>query len=431
MQDPEIASEEQTSALTTPYDSPRIGGWGASPENSPRIAGRGASTAALRVAVIGQGGVGTAAARFLAAAGCQVVGFEQFQLDHDRGSSYGGSRIIRRVYPDPLYASLMDAAYPLWHDLERECGEELLLPCGGLFFGPEGHPEMIATEDALTAVGVPYQRLSPADTAEQHPQFRLRSDEYALWEPQSGLLRASRCVLANATGARAYCADLREQCPIRAIEPHGSGVRVHSAAGSEEFDRAVITGGPWTAGLIAPWLELPLRVTRQQYAHFAVEDPASFAPDRFPVWIDMAELFYGFPQHDAIPGIKAALHVPGPTHDPNSPDRSPSDGDSQLLYHYLTRRMRGMAVPDSADSPAIFSKVCLYTMSPDEDFVIRPLPGAEQVIFLGGLSGHGFKFTVLLGQIAARLAMGQDPGHNLERFRPDRWSASSTGSTGS
>src|SRR4051812_13515843 len=103
----------------------------------------------MRIAVLGLGGVGTAAARFLAAAGHAVVGFEQFRLDHDRGSSYGGSRIIRKVYPDALYASLMEAAYPLWEELERESGETVLVRCGGFFFGPEGDPNMAATEGAL------------------------------------------------------------------------------------------------------------------------------------------------------------------------------------------------------------------------------------------------------------------------------------------
>src|SRR4051794_39375174 len=100
----------------------------------------------MRVAVLGLGGVGTAAARFLAGEGHRVTGFEQFHLDHDRGSSFGASRIIRRVYPDPLYARLMESAYPLWEELERLSGSELLVRCGGFFFGPEGDPEMTETE---------------------------------------------------------------------------------------------------------------------------------------------------------------------------------------------------------------------------------------------------------------------------------------------
>src|SRR5919199_2672148 len=143
----------------------------------------------MRIAVLGLGGVGTAAARFLAAAGHEVVGLEQFRLDHDRGSSYGASRVIRKVYPDPLYAALMEAAYPLWEALERESGEELMVRCGGFFFGPEGHPEMTATEGALREVGVPYERWSAAEAARRLPQFRLQAEGYGIFEPQSGLLR--------------------------------------------------------------------------------------------------------------------------------------------------------------------------------------------------------------------------------------------------
>ena len=232
----------------------------------------------MRVAVVGLGGVGTAAVRHLAKAGCRVVGFEQFRLDHDRGSSYGASRVIRRVYPDRLYAELMAAAYPLWHELEQEAGEELLLQCGGFFFGPEGHPEMVATEEALRQVGVPYQRLSPAEAARRFPQFRLRPDEYGVWEPQSGLLRASRCVRAAARSARASGAELREETPVLSVEPAGPGFEVRSTAGRERFDRVILTVGPWTPTLLARWLDLPLRVTRQQYAHFRTADPPAFAP---------------------------------------------------------------------------------------------------------------------------------------------------------
>src|SRR5205807_9446659 len=111
----------------------------------------------MRIAVLGLGGVGSAAARFLASAGHTVIGLEQFALDHDRGSSYGGSRIIRRVYTDALYARLMESAYPLWDELAAESGEELLVRCGGFFFSPEGHPEMADTEAALSQVGVTYE----------------------------------------------------------------------------------------------------------------------------------------------------------------------------------------------------------------------------------------------------------------------------------
>jgi len=370
----------------------------------------------MRIAVLGLGGVGTAAARFLAAAGHQVVGFERFHLDHDRGSSYGGSRIIRKVYPDALYASLMELAYPLWHALERESGESLFLRCGGFFFGPEGHPEMAATEGALQQVGVPYERLSAGQAHERFTPFRLRPDEYGIFEPESGLLRASRCVLANARGARALGAELREGAQVEALEPSNAGVSLRVDGRPETFDRVVVTAGPWTGGLLAPWVRLPLQVTRQQYAHFEIRgDRAAFAPERFPVWIDMAELCYGFPEHDDIPGAKIAYHVPGTPHDPDSPDRETHPEDDQALRAYAERRL------PAATGPVTFHKVCLYTMTPDEDFIVDRLPDEPRVVYVGGLSGHGFKFTVLLGQLAATLAQDQEPAHDPSRFRLDRF----------
>jgi sarcosine oxidase len=370
----------------------------------------------MRIAVLGLGGVGTAAARFLAAEGHQVVGLEQFQLDHDRGSSYGGSRIIRKVYPDALYASLMESAYPLWEALEREAGESLFIRCGGFFFGPTDHPDMAATEQALSQVGVPYRTLDAAETATQLPPFRLGEHEYGIFEPQSGLLRASACVLANARGAAAAGAELRQGVRVAAIEPFSRGVRLQIDGETEEFDRVIVTAGPWTRGLIAPWVALPLNVTRQQYAHFTVTgDRAQFAPDQFPVWIDMAEHFYGFPEHDGIRGAKVALHRPGPPIDPDDPDREPLEGPDDLLRVYMHRRLPG------ATGAITYHKVCLYTMTPDEDFIVDTLPGEPRVVFVGGLSGHGFKFTVLLGRIAADLAATGGTPFDLNRFRLARF----------
>ncbi|MDQ3813046.1 MAG: N-methyl-L-tryptophan oxidase [Armatimonadota bacterium] len=370
----------------------------------------------MRIAILGLGAVGTAAARFLARAGHEVIGFEQFHLDHDCGSSYGASRIIRRVYPDPLYAELMDAAYPLWEELERESGDDLLLRCGGFFFGPEDHPEMVATERTLTAVGVPFQRWSAAEARCHLPPFRLDTHEYGIFEPESGLLRASRCVLANARLAQDHSAELREGARIAALEPAADGIGVRVEGETLRFDCVIITAGPWTGALLAPWMRLRLTVTRQQYAHFGIiGERDAFAPDHFPVWIDMAELFYGFPEHDALPGVKVARHVPGPVYDPDNLDREPRDEDNEVLRHYMERRL------PQASGPVTYSKVCLYTMTPDEDFIIDRLPDEPRVIFIGGLSGHGFKFTVLLGQIAARLAQDQEPGYDLRRFALSRF----------
>jgi sarcosine oxidase len=364
----------------------------------------------MRIAVLGLGGVGTAAARFAAQAGHQVVGFEQFQLDHDRGSSYGTSRIIRRVYPDPLYAAMMEYSYPLWEELNASASDPLFVRCGGLFFGPEGDPEMAASEAALQQLDVPHERLTASAAMRRFPAFRLGPQEYGLFDPDSGFLHASRCVRANAAGAREAGAELREGIRIDALETGAAGVVVRSSAGAERFDRVIVAAGPWSGSLLAPWARLPLTVTRQQYAHFAASDSAGYEPGRFPIWIDMAREFYGFPQQGEVPGVKVALHRPGPPTQPDDPDRDPGEAATEVLRAYNAERLPGLT------REAVYRKVCLYTMTPTHDFIVDRLPNEPRVVVVAGLSGHGFKFTLLLGRLALDLALERNPPCDLRRF---------------
>jgi sarcosine oxidase len=371
----------------------------------------------MRIAVLGLGGVGCAAARFLAADGHTVVGFEQYTLDHDRGSSYGGSRIIRRVYDDPYYVELMERAYPLWEALERDAGESLLVRCGGLFFAPAQHPRFLAAARALGALGVPHELWDAAQVALRFPQFRLRAGEQALFEPETGFLRASRCVLAQARLARALGADLREGVRVEAVDPAPGGIRVRAAGAVHCFDAVVMAPGPWAASLPGPAPVMPVRVSRQQYAHFVpAAQRESFAPGTFPVWIDLDREVYGFPEHDDHPGAKVADHARGPSHDPDSADREPREEPDAYLRDYLATR-----IPLLAGGEITHRKVCLYTLTPDEDFLLDHLPQEPRVWLCGGLSGHGFKFTVFLGWLLSRLVAGKDHGCNLRRFALGRF----------
>lgn len=365
-----------------------------------------------RIAVLGAGGVGSAAARFLAKEGHDVTVLEQFEPDHDRGSSYGTSRIIRKTYTDGFYTALMNQAYPLWDALEREAGEPLFARTGGLFFGPSEHPELAAIRRALTDNGVPFEELDPTACARRFPRFRLLPGESAVFEREAGFLRASACVRANLRLATAHGARLRARTPVESIEPRPAGIRVGLAGGeSLEFDRLIIAAGPWTARLLARFVSLPFTVTRQTYCHFEPEVPAAeFGADRFPVWIDFATNFYGFPFDGQTPGIKVAWHETGSPTDPEKVDRELHESDREPLRRYSAQHFPGL-------SPRVaFEKVCLYTMTPDKDFVVDHLPGEPRVTLVGGLSGHGFKFTVLLGRIAAWMATDQKVPWELSRF---------------
>lgn len=369
----------------------------------------------MRVIIIGAGVVGTMAAWRLAQAGHDVVVLEQFNLDHDRGSSYGDSRVVRRVYTDRLYTALMADAYTLWHELQsRFPDRELFSTPGGLFFGPQGHPEMLAAERSLAASGVAYESLDAAKCADRFPALKLHGDEYGLYEPSMGYARASQCVRAAARLARQHGAVIHESTPVVAISatPQG-GVQVTTANGPAfEADRLVLCAGPWSGRLLAEQgIALPLRIVRKTYIHLLPErNKTDFETGRFPVWIDAQSWAYGFPRLGDVPGVKIAIHAGGQETSPGAVDRIVSDEDRDALVGYARRRF-----PDLSDE-VVYEKVCLYTMTPDEDFIIDRMPGLPGAFMIGGTSGHGFKFGPLLGEIARILVDGAPTPYDLSRF---------------
>lgn len=363
----------------------------------------------MRIAVVGMGGTGSAAARFLAEAGHEVHAFEQFQIGHERGSSHGASRIIRYTYPDPLYTALMGEAYPLWERLERDAGESLLVKTGGVFFGRADSVPLRQAIESLRVCRRPHEVLSRSDALARFPAFHLDPDETALVEPDTGFLRASACVAAQVRLAVRAGATLRENTPIVSIRTHTTPPIVTLASGDEiPFDRVIVTAGPWMGKLLAT-LALPLTVTQQTVVYLEPNAPFSLPV----VWIDLDSLFYGFPPDGRIPGVKLAEHVAGRPIDPDAardPDaQAAAVGDAVA---YAARRM-----PALAGARVAYSQTCLYTNTPDEDFRLGSPPGQPDVFVVSGCSGHGFKFTVLLGRIAADWASGDGPARDLSRFR--------------
>lgn len=386
----------------------------------------------MQILICGLGAVGAMAAWRLAKAGHEVIALEQFRLDHDRGSSYGDSRIVRRVYPDPLYTALMADAYTLWMELRSEAPDapksslvpsvwnELFVRSGGIFCGPADHPHIVAARQALETSQVPYEVLTPAQCAARFPAFPLREEEIALFEPTMGYARASRCVVQAAHLARGYGAQLIEANPITQIAPglQGAGVRVTVRSG-ETFhaDRLLLTAGAWTRPLCQELgLDLPLTVTRQAYVHLKpARNPQNFTDRRFPVWIDAAANAYGFPVLGTVPGVKIGIHHHGAVTTPESVDREVRQEDRDAVLAYAATRF-----PDLS-AETVYEKVCLYTNTPDEDFIIDRIPALQDGVVISACSGHGFKFTPLLGQIGADLVTDQPIPYDLSRFRLSRF----------
>lgn len=366
----------------------------------------------MRVAVIGVGGTGSAACRFLAERGHSVVGYERFHAGHERGSSHGESRIIRYTYPDSLYTRMMSDAYPLWAQLEEAADEELFVRCGGLYFGKSGEASVYATEQALIGAGLPYDKLTSREAEARFPAFRFERDENVLYQPESGLLRATRCVLANVRLAKSAGATIREGAIVTEIRAVGDEVAVRTESGEEDvFDRAIVTAGAWMGELFTR-LRLPLTVTRQQVIYLNIaQNPAYFEKESLPVWIDATTLYYGFPNDGRIPGAKIASHVFGESVDPDAPKRDVDSAYIEAAREYARKRL-----PDLGGEVS-HQTTCLYTVAPNEDFILDRVPDAPNVWLVSGCSGHGFKFTVLLGKIAAQLALGEKYPGDLSRFQ--------------
>ncbi|MBX2998304.1 MAG: N-methyl-L-tryptophan oxidase [Caldilineaceae bacterium] len=392
-------------------------------------------TLSYDVVVIGAGGMGAAAAYHLAGDGRRVLLLEQFQVGHKQGSSHGGSRIIRHSHAEAAYASLAPAAFDLWRQLEAESGALLLVETGSLDFGPPNLPALIGRMETMAALGFPYEVLDQTEMKRRFPQFRLADDWVGFYQPGAGILAATRAVETMAAQAVRRGVTLQEESRVLAVTPEGDGVvvEVDGPHGRERIHAAqsVITAGPW-AGIflsqlgLTESLNLPLKVTHQQVAYFETIPDAQemWNAARSPVYISLPmPHFYGFPIWERPGQIKVALELHGDVVDPDTHDRrvlpEAVDELSALVAEYLSG-----VIPK-----AVSAEACLYTQSPDQEFIIDRHPQHPQILFAAGFSGRGFKFTILTGRLLADLAAtgAQDYSSPLWReiFRIDRLRSSS------
>ncbi|MFF2719378.1 FAD-dependent oxidoreductase [Streptomyces sp. NPDC058011] len=356
---------------------------------------------ALRVLVVGGGLMGAAAAWRLSVRGHQVTVLERFGPGHDRGSSYGSSRIFRLAYAEPSYTELALRALPLWRALEEESGQPVLTLTGAV---DHGLPEALdRLADVLAGAGRSAQRLSPEEVAGRWPG--LRADTAALYHPDAGRVHADDAVSALLKAAGQRGAEVRHRVrvtEIRHTARTGGGVTVVTDAGEAlTADAVVVAVGGWAPGFLPGLVSglPPMRVTQEQPVHFPVPDALewpSFIHHPGAGW-NVPGGLYGLGSAD---GVKIGLHGVGPVVDPDHRDRTPDPAAVERLRAYAEEWLPGVAGTEPAPL------TCLYTTTPDEDFVIdRQGP----VTVLAGFSGHGFKFGPAIGDLAADLVEGR-PG---------------------
>jgi sarcosine oxidase len=369
------------------------------------------------VAVIGLGAAGSAALYHLARRNIRAVGIDRFAPGHDRGSSHGATRIIRLGYFEhSSYVPLLRRTYALWRELEDERGGSLMTITGILEIGRPDCALVRGTLAASRLHALPHSVLDAGDIMRRYPAYRLPEDVVGVLQPDGGYLEAQDAILAHLDLALDRGAEIRPHRRVLAIEPQGEGVRVITDAGAIAAGRAIVAAGPWTGALL-PELAGRLTVTRQAVLWVAPDEPDMFQPSRFPVFmIETARgIHYGFPRHGAD-GVKIARHHhAGEVVDPDTYSRQVTAEDRRIVREGLADYL------PAVNAKPIGAQTCLYTMSPDGDFIIDVAPDAPQVVIASPCSGHGFKFAPVVGEILADLATAGATRHDISRFRLSRF----------
>lgn len=371
------------------------------------------------VIVLGLGGMGSAALFHLARRGVRVCGVEQFGVAHDMGSSHGSTRIIRKSYFEhPDYVPLLERAYSLWQDLEQESGRELLVESGLILSGRPDSALIQGLDACYAAHQLPHERIAAEEACRRYPPFSLPPDHVVYVDPIGGYLFVEACVEAHVALAQRHGADVYLHEDVLEWEANDSGVRLTTSRGTLRGGKLVITAGAWTRDLFDE-LAIPFTVLRKVQLWYDSPGLRGFRAGEFPCfYVDTPYgAFYGFPALSEQ-GIKVAEHSGGDVvDDPDKLNRGLESDDETKILRFL-----GETFPAFQPRRTRFS-VCMYSMTPDQHFIIDRHPRFPNVVIAGGFSGHGFKFACVVGEILAGLALDGSTPHaigflGLDRFTP-------------
>ncbi|HEY6977893.1 MAG TPA: N-methyl-L-tryptophan oxidase [Chitinophagaceae bacterium] len=368
------------------------------------------------VAIIGAGAMGSSAAYHLSKTGKKILVLDRFTPPHNLGSSHGQSRIIREAYFESLvYVPLVQEAYELWYQLEKESNKKLLLKTGGLMLGT---PDSKVVQGALLSAqtyDLPYECLTGKEIKKRFPGFNPTGDTVGIYEQNAGILFPEECIKTNLQLAKKSNVTFCYNEIVTGITHNNSEVEITSNKGKYTADKLIVSAGAWLDELF-PGLQLPLVVTRQVLFWFKYrnEDSKKFLPENFPVYIwqpGKEKIFYGFP--DLGDGIKIAIHHGGTQTTPYSIDRQVTNEEiseiENIIKHYF-----------DIDGSFNYSAVCMYTNTPDENFIIDHHPANKNIIVASPCSGHGFKFSSAIGKLLCDMVLEKPLTFDVSVFHISR-----------
>ncbi|XP_072738384.1 peroxisomal sarcosine oxidase [Ciconia boyciana] len=369
--------------------------------------------------VIGAGIQGSFTAYHLAQRHRETLLLEQFILPHSRGSSHGQSRITRTAYPREPYARMMPDSFHLWQRLEVEASTSLYRRMGLVVLGPAGDPELEGCRRSLGAGEV----LDATVLAQRFPGLQLHAGEVAVWDGTGGVLFADRALRAVQDVFRRLGGTLRDGEKVLRIEP-GAVLTVTTTTGVYRAPRLIITAGAWTGALVAPLgLCLPLQPLRIDVCYWREKEPGSPSAGRAgPCFMALGlsqapHGIYGLPALE-YPGLVKMCYHHGSPVDPEERDRAPPGAprpDVAILSSFISSYLPGLE-----PWPAVV-ETCLYTNTPDEDFILDRHPKFSNIIIGAGFSGHGFKLAPVVGKLLCELSLGEEPSHSTAPFAITRF----------
>lgn len=371
--------------------------------------------------VIGTGAMGSAALYHAARRGWSVLGLDRFPAGHDRGSSHGQTRIIRQAYFEhPDYVPLVLEAYRWWAEIEKASGERLFEPCGLLQVGRPDGPIIGGIRKSADRHQLQLKSFSFTELESRFPMFRFDSNTVGLFEPVAGYLHVERCVKAMVAQAILAGATVVDDASVRVWERNSDGTwRIETDAGEYLARRLVITVGAWAPEFLTD-IGCQLQVISKHQHWFQTQQPELTLEKGCPVYFFETErgFFYGFPDFDGN-GNKVAEHSGKSTvADPLNLDRNLDSRDLQRVTAFIAQHLSTPQATHCGHS------VCMYTMTPDEHFVVDTIDAAGTAAVGCGFSGHGFKFAPVIGKALIDLVDGKRRGE-MEFLRMSRFNNSS------
>ncbi|OLS21111.1 MAG: Monomeric sarcosine oxidase [Candidatus Heimdallarchaeota archaeon LC_2] len=367
------------------------------------------------VIVIGAGAMGSATTYYLAKSGKKVLLLEQFEFLHPKGSSHGESRIIRRAYPEKHFADLMLHAYDLWNELERETMREIIKKTGGLDMGHKDNKDLNSLEEACKSLDINYEKLDAENLRIRFPNLIVPEDYAGIYQSDAGIINATQAVSMFQELARGYNAQLVDYSKVERINTENSKIEITANQIIYTASKLIITSGAWInsiLALIGAKIQLDVDIWKMTIAYWKVLDEVNFTPPKFPIFINWGdEAYYGFPIAERENYIKIGPHYKSEIiQDVENKSLEPNQQVAEKLSNYVSTRFRNI------ESKPIDLQSCLYTMTSDENFIVDFHPDNPNIIIGAGFSGHGFKFTPLIGKMISQMVIYGETNYDRSQF---------------